>query len=53
MNCPYCRKKMDGIPPLNKEEWICVNDDCVACGREFYGSKQSTINKQLERLNEK
>jgi len=48
MKCPICQQKMDGIPPLQKEEWICVNEDCDAYGREFYGRRQSTVNKQKD-----
>jgi len=44
MMCPDCGEKLHGIAPLSEEEWICAN-----CGVEYYGIKQSTINKQKRR----
>ena len=45
MNCPECKQKLDGIPPLDKEEWICHNDECPLYGKELYGSTQDEVDK--------
>lgn len=52
MKCPKCGKRMVGIPPLSKEEWKCVNEDCP-CSRtlaEFYGSTQKEVNENAKYL---
>ena len=47
MRCPFCGEPLHGIPPLSKEEWKCVNEDCSASRdlTEFYGSTQKEINE--------
>ena len=51
MKCPDCRTRLVGIPPLSREEWMCINDACpsnkyTSCHAEFYGTTQKEINTQ-------
>ena len=52
MKCPDCGKKLSRIE-YTKNEYICINDDCLANKElrssihiEYYGDTQEEINKQ-------
>ena len=47
MKCPDCGKRLHGVPPLSKEEWVC-DDECPAnkgesCLNEYYGRTQKEV----------
>ena len=51
MKCPICNKELVGIIPLNKEEWICINENCFLGKNplmEIYGITQKEINRLIK-----
>jgi len=48
MKCPKCGRYLHGIPPLEKEEFLCVNEDCQLYGKEIYGGTQEKLNKFIK-----
>ena len=52
MKCPDCGKRLHGILPLSREEWVCDNECPRNKGKivltEYYGYTQAEVNKMKE-----